>query len=209
VLLGVDFASEELSSIGSRHPEQVAGLIYVDGAHLYGYYSPERETFFSDPRFHVDLAELRRKLDRMITDGEENNPALLKELLTTDLPEFEKDLGARLKEFEEGRLNSTDGPPSRDDFTRRIMAMMEGVRRYSEIRGPVLALQGYLDPASSPSQYSGSNDIRAAGAKAFEKGVPQARVVLLRQSYPPNHLLWMTNEADVLREIHDFIRPLP
>jgi pimeloyl-ACP methyl ester carboxylesterase len=30
VLIGHSIAGEELSSIGSRHPEKVAGLIYLD-----------------------------------------------------------------------------------------------------------------------------------------------------------------------------------
>jgi non-heme chloroperoxidase len=31
VLVGHSLAGEELSSIGSRYPERVAGLIYLDG----------------------------------------------------------------------------------------------------------------------------------------------------------------------------------
>ena len=37
VLIGHSFAGEELSSVGSRHPERVAGLIYLDAGYSYAY----------------------------------------------------------------------------------------------------------------------------------------------------------------------------
>ena len=41
VLVGHSIAGQELSSIGSRHPEKVAGLIYLDAAAPYAFYQPE------------------------------------------------------------------------------------------------------------------------------------------------------------------------
>src|SRR5262249_9713931 len=38
VLVGHSIAGQELSSIGSRHPEKVAGLIYLDAAYAYAFY---------------------------------------------------------------------------------------------------------------------------------------------------------------------------
>jgi non-heme chloroperoxidase len=38
VLVGHSIAGEELSSIGSRHHDKVAGLIYVDAGYSYAYY---------------------------------------------------------------------------------------------------------------------------------------------------------------------------
>src|SRR6516165_2158390 len=37
VLVGHSIAGEELSSVGSRHPERVAGLIYLDAAYPYAF----------------------------------------------------------------------------------------------------------------------------------------------------------------------------
>ena len=37
VLIGHSIAGEELSSIGSRHPGKVAGLIYLDSGYSYTY----------------------------------------------------------------------------------------------------------------------------------------------------------------------------
>ena len=38
VLAGHSIAGQELSSIGSRHPERVAGLVYLDAAYGYAFY---------------------------------------------------------------------------------------------------------------------------------------------------------------------------
>jgi hypothetical protein len=45
-----------------------------------------------------------------------------------------------------------------------------------------------------------------AQAKAFEHGVANARVVKLARA---NHYIFMSNEADVLRELRTFVAGLP
>ena len=40
VLVGHSLGGEELSSLGSRYPEKVAGLVYLDAAYSYAFYSP-------------------------------------------------------------------------------------------------------------------------------------------------------------------------
>ena len=44
VLVGHSIAGEELSSIGSRFPERVAGLIYLDAGYPYALMTPRTET---------------------------------------------------------------------------------------------------------------------------------------------------------------------
>ena len=57
VLVGHSMAGEELSSIGSRHPEKVAGLIYLDAGYPWAYYD----------RVHgdswLDMLDVKRRLD--------------------------------------------------------------------------------------------------------------------------------------------------
>ena len=48
--------------------------------------------------------------------------------------------------------------------------------------------------------------ITGAQAKAFESGVPTARVVRLPNA---NHYVFRSNEADVLREMNAFLGSLP
>jgi pimeloyl-ACP methyl ester carboxylesterase len=59
VLVGHSIAGEELSSVGSRHPEKVAGLVYLDAAYGYAYY----DRGVGD--FYVDLADLHNKLGQL------------------------------------------------------------------------------------------------------------------------------------------------
>ncbi len=47
VLVGHSVAGEELSSIGSRHPQKVSGLIYLDAAYIYAYYDSSFDDHFS------------------------------------------------------------------------------------------------------------------------------------------------------------------
>ncbi len=47
VLVGHSVAGEELSSIGSRHPKKVSGLIYLDAAYIYAYYDSSFDDHFS------------------------------------------------------------------------------------------------------------------------------------------------------------------
>ena len=53
-----------------------------------------------------------------------------------------------------------------------------------------------------------ARDLASTGAqaKAFEHGVPSARVVRLAHA---NHYVFRSNEADVFREIQAFIGKLP
>jgi non-heme chloroperoxidase len=47
VLAGHSLAGEELSSVASRHPEKVAGLVYLDAAFMYAYYDESYANEFS------------------------------------------------------------------------------------------------------------------------------------------------------------------
>lgn len=49
VLAGHSLGGEELSSIGSRYPEKVAGLIYLDAGYSYAFYAPGLEPFPEPP----------------------------------------------------------------------------------------------------------------------------------------------------------------
>jgi pimeloyl-ACP methyl ester carboxylesterase len=226
VLIGHSFAGEELSSVGVRYPARVAGSIYLDAAYSYAYYTTTRGKFFDDPRFYVDLAQLRNKLtmllegDRGYWQGE--NKQLVNELLSTDLPEFEKDLRDKEKELDlESRLRSNassvlsaskaaaqPAPKGRD------VAVMAGMKKYTELRGPILAIYavplGFGPPVNQDPAALAVAQAREAfredQARAFEKGVPQARVVRLPHAL---HAVWRSNEEDVLREIHTFIAGLP
>jgi non-heme chloroperoxidase len=59
VLVGHSIGGEEVSSIGTRHPDRVAGLIYLDAGYAYAYY----DTSLGD--FELDSHEFQRKLQEL------------------------------------------------------------------------------------------------------------------------------------------------
>jgi hypothetical protein len=103
------------------------------------------------------------------------------------------------------------GPPLPPEVERVARAIVTGEQKYTAIRGPVLAI--YAVPHSAPPAIANDATARAAyeasagaQAKAFESGVPKAHVIRLAQA---NHYVFVSNEADVLREMNAFIGTLP
>jgi non-heme chloroperoxidase len=181
VLVGHSIGGEELSSVGSRHPEKVAGLIYLDAGYSYAYYDRSRGDLA------IDAIELRKKLEQLIPGkAPQDIRPLVQEMLETILPGFERDLREVQK-----IMQSTPPPPGpAQPPSAPAQAILAGMQKYTDIQVPVLAIF-----ANTGVQ-----------TKAFEDGVPSARVVRLAHA---NHYVFQSNEADVLREMNAFIRTLP
>jgi pimeloyl-ACP methyl ester carboxylesterase len=204
VLVGHSLGGEELSSVGSRHPERVAGLIYLDAGYAYAYYDRSRGDL------GIDLIDLRKKLEQLQPGkGLQDPRQLIEELLATTLPGFERDLKEMQKNLTEAP--STLPTPALPPISLAIMA---GVQKYTDIRVPVLAMyavphaagQPYKDDAARVAAEARDEANTGAQAKAFESGVPSARVVRLPHA---NHYVFFSNEADVLREMNAFLGGLP
>lgn len=206
VLAGHSRGGEELSSVGSRHPEKVAGLIYLDAAYSYAYYDP------SHGDLDIDLMELQKKLEQLEPANMPADPkALVRELLETTLPGFEKDLRQMQKRLEIAPpLPPQPGPPPEMPPLQR--AMLAGMQKYTDIRVPILAIyalphdRGIPDPAARAADEVYDLEVSGAQAKAFEVGLPLARVVRLPHA---DHYVFRSNETDVLREMKAFINSLP
>lgn len=207
VLVGHSIAGEELSSIGSRHPEKVAGLIYLDAGYSYAYYDRTRGDTF------IDLNDLIKKLERLEPGrGAADPKAAIEELLETSLPGFEKDLRELQKDMQSdsGYLDLWRQP-----MPVASQAIFAGQQKYTSIAAPVLAIYavphaagpGAPKDAKERAEAEARDEAKTgAQAKAFETGVPSARVVRLPHA---NHYVFMSNEADVLREMNAFIATLP
>jgi non-heme chloroperoxidase len=205
VLAGHSIAGQELSSIASRHPDRVAGLVYLDAGYPYAFYNAERGDF------GLDLLELRRKLDQMVNGPVDSRPAI-KELLV-DLPRFERNLQARQKELDSlppAMLATASGP--QPSVSRAIMA---GAQKYTNLSSvPILAIYalphdlGPLlanDPAARAAREAQDQETTGVQAAVFEKQVPSARVIRLPHA---NHYVFRSNEDDVLREMNAFLADL-
>jgi non-heme chloroperoxidase len=209
VLVGSSMAGQELSSVGSRHPARVAGLVYLDAAYSYAYY----DSFLGD--LNLELIELRRKLEEMQSKVLQDTRLLIQELLETDLPRLQRVLQERHKDLQatpaallaayaqaEGNL-----PPA-------FRAIHEGRQRYTHIPVPILAIYALPpdfenlpigDPMERAAFEARTAATAGAQARAFEAGVPSARVVRLPHA---RHELFSSNEEDVIREMHAFIGSL-
>jgi non-heme chloroperoxidase len=209
VLVGHSIAGEELSSIGSRHPEKVAGLIYLDAVSSYSWYDGLQGSF------EVDTNELRKKLDQIkpVTAGtaQQEIKPLVEELLHATLPQYVRDLQFMEDVFQAFPITPATGPPTPITLQARISnAITRGERKYTNINSPVLAIF-----AISPKPTSGdaavvkawTNSVALVTARAnlFEAGVPSAHVVRLQDA---DHYVFRSNEADVLREMNAFMAGL-
>jgi non-heme chloroperoxidase len=207
VLAGHSIAGEELSSIGSRHPEKVAGLIYLDAGYSYAYYDRARGDL------NIDLIDLQKKLEQLQPGKEPaERRVLVHDLLETNLPGFERDL-------RELKKNLEAAPPAPGASPRKLpvaaQAILAGMQKYTDVRVPILAIyalphdvgsQFKDDPAARAAAEARDLDTTGAQVKAFETGLPSARVVRLPHA---NHYVFQSNEADVLREMNAFIASLP
>lgn len=202
VLAGHSLGGEELSSVGSRHPEKVAGLIYLDAGYSYAFYDKLRGDLV------IDLLDLEKKLDQLKPWNGAGNPRkIIEELLATTLPAFEREL----KEMQKN--TPADSPGNQQPLPPVIQAIMAGVQKYTDVRVPALAIFAAPLTAPPPAKEGAAPtaaEARAAAAfaqaNAFEKGIPSARVVRLPKA---NHYVFLSNEADVLREMNTFLSALP
>jgi non-heme chloroperoxidase len=205
VLVGHSIAGEELSSVASRHPKMVSGLIYLDAGYSYAYYDRQRGDYL------IESLELRQKLDNLIPgNGPQDETQVIQELLETLLPAFETSLNERKKD-----LRAIPAPPATVLPQRTpAQAILAGQKKFTDIRLPALAIfaiphdfaAAFSDPSARAAAEARDLVSSGAQAQAFRNGVPSARVVV-----PPHtdHFVFRSNEAEVLREISAFLATLP
>lgn len=214
VLIGHSIAGQELSSIGSRFPDRVGGLVYLDAAYGHAYYDSTRG------HIGVDLAHVSRTLVDLATarvtsqsaDGIQEIRKGVRQLIDVDLPRLEANLRAYERTLAAAQAPAT--APRQPSFQAATQAVWKGVRKYTSIPVPVLAIYALprqfpanevVDSAARVAAEAADSTYRAAQAGAFQKGVPTARLVLLRHA---SHFVFRSNEQDVLREIRAFVQSL-
>jgi pimeloyl-ACP methyl ester carboxylesterase len=211
VLAGHSIAGNELSWVGTRHPEHVAGLVYLDAMYPYAFDNgqvPAMKEFLSisgpqpPPPAGSDLA---------------NFSALQKyyiRVLGFTYPEGE--LCQQWNSTEAGRVGKQRDAPGNAIFAAMFPA---GIKKYTGIRVPALVIFGnphgqgaWVDQGTDPKVREACKDYSEAlttltgrQARAFAKGVPTARVVTMPGAH---HYVYLSNEADVLREMRAFLTGL-
>jgi non-heme chloroperoxidase len=208
ILVGHSIAGEELSAIGSRHPDRVAGLIYLDAGYPYAFYDTATGSPFFDP------GDLRKKLDQLSRPMPvRDTKALLRELLESDFPRVEHQLRMR-QEFMATLPDSTPFTPPTPDFAFAYAIEM-GTEKFTAVHCPVLAIfavphnrgpRGNVDSTTWAKLTADDSTETAKQANAFEAGIPSARVVRIRHA---SHYVFNSNEPEVEREMNAFMAALP
>jgi non-heme chloroperoxidase len=202
ILAGHSIAGQELSSIGTRYPNRVAALVYFDAAYQYAFDNGKIPTFEdisavgfpqTPPPTDADLASfdaLRQYYDRVLGFA---------------YPEGE--LRQKRSATPEGRVGPMRTPPGG-------RSLLTTVTKFVEIQAPALFLVStqnpgrWADRSADPKvrqQVAGLQAVLERQAKAIQESIPTARVVQLRDA---NHYVFLSNEADVLREMRAFVRGL-
>lgn len=254
VIIGHSIAGLELSSLGSRHVDRVAGIVYLDAVFSW---DPqfEADAWYGMPQWRQHLNEVKEKLAAL--DKQPDDPMqLIGELLDHSWPALQDDLqtfqradrgrpprpaatdadlqtfatvrewyarGSKVylpeAEFRQMLATDLDGRPT---MKRRWpgsvpQAMLAGRQKFAHVDAPALAIFAiWNDPGNAdladPVQranaeaYSSVNQQRVARrVDYFRQIAPAARVVVIERT---DHYLFVLNEAQVLREIHSFVRQL-
>jgi non-heme chloroperoxidase len=204
VLAGHSIAGQELSSVRSRYPDRVAGLVYPEAAYPYAFDNGKGPTMreFQDlhgpqppPPDESDLASF---------------PALCRC--------YARVLGFSYSEAElRQQWDCTpDGRVGKQPDFPGYASLMARMKKDADIPVPVLAILALSH--GQGSWVDGNSDVKvrnaakaysaallpltAGQAQAFEDGVPTARVVRLQGGH---HYVYLSNEADVLREMRSFL----
>ncbi len=208
ILIGHSLGGEELSSVGSRHPERIAGLVYLDAGYQYAFDNGQGST----------LDELQKKANPQPPPPPPSESDLAS--FSSFQAWFTRVYGVTLPEaeFRQGWDSTPDGHVGKRRDSP-MASLMNGMKKYTAIPAPALVIfavphdqgpwiKNHPDPGVREAAKARSKEevvLVEKQAKAFENGVPSAHVVRLPRAH---HYVFLSNEADVLREIRAFAASL-
>ncbi|OAI44332.1 hypothetical protein AYO42_00875 [Rhizomicrobium sp. SCGC AG-212-E05] len=200
ILAGHSLGGQELSSIGSREPAKVRGLIYLDAAYSYAFYVPTNDNFY------LDANTIRRGLERLSSVNPAEGRAIVREIEQL-LPDF----GRGLRWYHDALEGEPDMSvaQSRSQRIQVDHALLAGERKYTSIRAPVLAVYAMpqrCEKDCESAQYKARAASDMSLADAFAAHNPSARVVKIANA---DHRVFESHTADVVREMNAFMDGLP
>jgi len=197
VIAGHSIAGEELSSIGTRHPDKVTGLVYLDALQSFAFYNP------AEPNLALDSAIVRRDLDRMfdLQPDPAKWTALIKQTQAAMV-----NLEQSLKDTAAG-MDPVSGLPPEPESPSDLAGNKISANQhpYGASSVPVLAILAMPRRCAPNCDKPFMQKIMAADAARadlFEKTAPHARLVRIANA---SHYIYRSNEADVIREMNAFM----
>jgi non-heme chloroperoxidase len=210
VLVGHSIAGVELSSVANSHPDRVTGLVYLDAAYSYAFDDGKGASIMDIQRLQGPQPPPPSETD-LASFG-----ALQKYYERIDGFRFpEAELRAQRESTPDGAVGKQLDLPGGALF----MPMMTGAKKYTVIPLPALVIfanphsQGiWVDENTDSSVQAAARTYSTAlealtgrQEKSVENGVPTAHVFTLRGA---NHYVFLSNEAEVLKDIHAFVASL-
>lgn len=194
---GHSVAGQELSELGSRYPDRVAGLIYLDAANAQAFYGTHADTLYPI------AGQVRRDLEKLIKSQPSDAPALVAKL-KDELPRLERGLdwyGRAVQGVPDRPAEMLNSP-----VTAVQNAIVLGAKVYGPQLVPVLALFA-SPPQCEPDCGSGASKRRAADTETqindFKAANPRATVITLPYA---SHFIWESNEADTVKAMNAFMK---
>lgn len=198
VLVGHSLAGEELSSIGSRFPDKVSGLIYLDAAYGFAFYDP------AHPPLEIEMNNINKRIEDIEAGGVDEQEKL-------------RELEIATARFETILHQSNEDVKTMPPLPPRSSigaAVNFGMEKYTSIRVPVLAIFACPhdwsrvfpnDPARSAARVAADTARCSAEAATVEREAPGARVVRIRDA---DHYVYRSNETQVIDEMKRFLDTL-
>jgi non-heme chloroperoxidase len=199
VLVGHSLAGEELSSIGSRFPTRVSGLVYLDAIASWSFYDP------AHPQVEIEMNGIKKRIDEIEAGGVDEQEKLRE--LETAIAKLETVLHQNNED-----VKTMPPLPPRSPIGA---ALNFGAEKYTSIPVPVLAIVACPhdwshffpnDPERRAARLAADTAACSARAEAFARGIPSARVVRIPNA---DHYIYRSNEAQVVDEMKKFLGTFP
>lgn len=208
VLVGHSIGGQELSSIASRYPSRVAGLVYLEAAYPYAVDNGTGPTL-------NDMQSLRPPQPPAPSESETASYRALQQY-------FSRVVGFTYPEAElrQQRPLNPDGHVGAPSNFPGYATLIAHVKKFRDIRVPALVVFASPHGFGRWVDSNADSDIRRQAAEQLavegplverqitvtEAGIPGARIVKLPGA---NHYVYLSNEAEVIREMRTFVRGLP
>ncbi len=200
VLAGHSIAGQEMSSIGTRDPGKVAGLIYLDAGYEYAAFDPKFADGSTRYGVEIEMHTLEEDLRQLPRIPPQQARETIKEIQDI-LPRLRKLLAWYAPQDE------VADRAARPELWTYVDAVDSVKKKYGTLAVPVLAIFAEFQDCTKDCADAKIWDAdRTASANAFAAVNPRARVVRLAHA---RHAVWKSNEADVFREMNAFMDGLP
>lgn len=195
-IAGHSVAGQELSELGSRYADRIAGLVYMEAANAQAFYGAHADTLYPI------AGEVRRDLEKLITSQPSEATALVAKI-KNELPRLQRGLdwyGRAVQGVPDRPAEMMNSP-----ITATQNAIVLGAKVYGPVQVPILALFA-SPPQCEPNCGSGASERRAADTetqiKDFRTANPKATVIGMPYA---SHFIWESNEADTVKAMDAFM----